>query len=61
MPLEGLGPPVGVVPADLTVVVDVQPVEFVEPVGNGLQGGNKHTFTQKKMSLCFFQFFLFES
>ena len=38
VPLKGLGPPIGVVSADLTVVVDVQTVEFIEPIRNGLQG-----------------------
>lgn len=35
VPLEGLRPSVSVVPADLTVVVDVQAVELVQPVGDG--------------------------
>lgn len=37
MPLEGFGSPVGVVPTDLTVVVDVQSVEFIQPVWDGLE------------------------
>lgn len=37
MPLEGFGAPVVVVPTDLAVVVDVQPVELIEPVGDGLE------------------------
>lgn len=37
VPLEGLRPSVSVVPADLTVVVDVQAVELVQPVGDGLK------------------------
>lgn len=41
MPLEGFGSPVGVVSTDLTVVVDVQPVELIEPVWNRLDG-RKH-------------------
>lgn len=41
MSLEGFGSPVIVVSADLTVVVDVQPVEFIEPVWNRLEG-RKH-------------------
>lgn len=36
VPLERLGPSVGVVPTDLTVVVDVQTMEFIQPVGDGL-------------------------
>lgn len=38
MPLEGLGSPVGVVATDLTVVVDVQAVQLVEPIWNRLEG-----------------------
>lgn len=41
MPLEGLRSSVGVVPTDLTVVVDVEAVEFIQPVGNGLQETRK--------------------
>lgn len=45
--LEGFRSSVGVVSTDLTVVVDVQSVEFIEPVGNWLQGvkhqSEKHT------------------
>lgn len=37
VPLESLGPSVGVVPTDLTVVVDVQTMEFIQPVGDGLR------------------------
>lgn len=37
VPLECLGPSVGVVPTDLTVVVDVQTMEFIQPVGDGLR------------------------
>lgn len=41
VPLEGFGPSVGVVPADLTVVVDVQTVEFIQPVRDRLHGGKQ--------------------
>lgn len=37
VPLERLGPSVGVVPTNLTVVVDVQTMEFIQPVRDGLQ------------------------
>lgn len=37
MSLEGFGAPVVVVSTDLTVVVDVQPVEFIEPVRDRLE------------------------
>lgn len=36
--LEGFGAPVVVVATDLTVVVDVQPVELIEPVRDRLEG-----------------------
>lgn len=39
VPLEGFGSPVVVVSTDFTVVVDVESVEFVEPVWNWLEGG----------------------
>lgn len=35
--LEGFGAPVVVVATDLTVVVDVQPVELIEPVWDRLE------------------------
>lgn len=38
VPLEGFGSPVIVVSTDLAVVVDVQPVQFIEPVWNWLEG-----------------------
>lgn len=38
MSLEGFGAPVVVVSTDLTVVVDVQPVELIEPVRDRLEG-----------------------
>lgn len=38
MSLEGFGAPVVVVPTDLTVVVDVEPVELVQPVRDRLEG-----------------------
>lgn len=41
MPLEGLGSSVRVVSTDLTVIVDVQPMEFIQPVWNGLEQINK--------------------
>lgn len=41
MPLEGFGSPVVVVSADFTVVVDVESVEFVEPVWDWLKGVKK--------------------
>lgn len=37
MPLEGLGSSVRVVSTDLTVIVDVQAMEFIQPVWNGLE------------------------
>lgn len=37
MSLEGFGAPVVVVATDLTVVVDVQPVELIEPVWDRLE------------------------
>lgn len=43
VPLEGLGSSVGVVSTDLTVVVDVQAVQFVEPVRDRLHGKLKKT------------------
>lgn len=43
MSLEGFGSSVGVVSTDLTVVVDVQPMEFIEPVGNRLQAGKQQS------------------
>lgn len=45
VPLEGLGSSVSVVSTDLTVVVDVQPVQFIEPVWNWLQEWQTHTVT----------------
>lgn len=39
VPLEGFGSPVVVVSTDFTVVVDVESVEFIEPVWNWLEGG----------------------
>lgn len=43
--LEGFGPPVIVVSTDLTVVVDVQPMELVEPVRNRLEGRKQPEMT----------------
>lgn len=40
MSLEGFGAPVVVVSTDLAVVVDVQPVELIEPVRDRLEGTN---------------------
>lgn len=37
VPLECLGASVGVVTTNLTVVVDVQTMEFIQPVWDGLQ------------------------
>lgn len=37
VPLEGFGPSVRVVSTDLTVVVDVQTMEFIEPVRDWLE------------------------
>lgn len=34
--LEGTSSPVAIVPANLAFVFDPQPVQFIEPVGNGL-------------------------
>lgn len=39
VPLESLGPSVGVVTTNLTVVVDVQSMEFIQPVWDGLEQG----------------------
>lgn len=39
VPLEGFGSPVVVVSTDFTVVVDVESVEFVEPVWDRLERG----------------------
>lgn len=36
MPLEGFRPSVGVVSTNLTVVVDIQAVKLIQPVGDGL-------------------------
>lgn len=49
MPLEGFGSPVVVVTANLTVVVDVESVELVEPVRDWLEEGRKkkHTMVNK--------------
>lgn len=41
VPLEGFGSPVVVVSADFAVVVDVESVEFVEPVWDWLEEGKK--------------------
>ena len=41
MPLEGLGPAVGSVAADLTCVGDVEAMQLVQPVGDGLWGGGQ--------------------
>lgn len=50
MPLEGFGSPVIVVSTDLTVVVDVQPVEFIEPVWNWLEGIKHQSAIMKSSS-----------
>lgn len=42
--LEGLWSPVSGVPTDLTGVAQVEPMQLVEPVGDGLQvRGTTHT------------------
>ena len=50
VPLEGFGPSVGVVPADLTVVVDVQTVEFIQPVRDRLHGEKQERHMLKKQA-----------
>lgn len=40
VPLEGLGPSVGVVPTNLTVVVDIQAMKLIQPIGDGLKETN---------------------
>lgn len=49
MPLEGFGSPVVVVSTDLAVVVDVQPVQFIEPVWNGLEGIKQGNLKKQKI------------
>jgi hypothetical protein len=51
VPLEGLGPSVGVVPTDLTVVVDIQAVELVQPVGDGLKESDCMRFPSSGMPM----------
>lgn len=40
VPLEGLGASVGVVSTNLTVVVDIQAMKLIQPVGDGLKETN---------------------
>lgn len=50
VPLEGFGSPVIVVSTDLTVVVDVQPMQFIEPVWNWLEGIKQQSAITKSSS-----------
>ena len=42
MSLEGLGPAICEVSADLTAVTDVETVKFVKPVRDGLKERHEH-------------------